>query len=88
MKLNVSAFAVTCGILWGLGLFLGTLWIVLIGGATGEVTFIGRVYLGYSISPLGAVIGLVWALVDGLVGGAVFAYLYNTLLAVFARPAQ
>ena len=37
MKLNVSAFAVTCGLLWGLGLFLGTLWIVLVGGATGEV---------------------------------------------------
>ncbi len=88
MKLNVAAFAVTCGILWGLGLFLGTLWIMLFEGATGDVTFIGRVYLGYNISPLGAVIGLVWGLADGLVGGAVFAFLYNTLQAVFARPAQ
>lgn len=87
MKLNVAAFAVTCGILCGLGLFLGTLWIVLVSGATGDVTLIGRIYLGYNISPLGAVIGLVWALVDGLVGGAVFAFLYNTLQAVFARPA-
>jgi hypothetical protein len=87
MKLHVTAFAVTCGLLWGLGLFLGTLWIVVVGGATGEATLIGRVYLGYNISPLGAVIGLLWGLVDGFVGGAVFALLYNTLQAVFGRPA-
>ena len=51
-------------------------------------TLIGRVYLGYNISPLGAAIGLLWGLVDGFVGGAVFALLYNTLQAVFGRPAQ
>ncbi|HXI02583.1 MAG TPA: bacteriophage holin [Candidatus Saccharimonadales bacterium] len=79
MKLNVRAFALTAGLFWGLGLFCLTWWIILFDGATGEVTLIGRLYRGYSISPLGSVVGLVWALGDGLVGGAVFAWLYNAL---------
>ena len=83
MKLNVKAFALTCSLFWGFALFLITWWIILTSGATGETTFIGRVYLGYNISPLGSVIGLIWALLDGFVGGAIFAWLYNLI----AKPA-
>lgn len=79
MKLNVKAFALTCGIIWGVGLFVLTWWIIAFGGATGETTLIGRVYLGYRISPLGSFIGLGWAFVDGLIGGAIFAWLYNLI---------
>jgi hypothetical protein len=77
MKLNARAFALACGIIWGLGLFFLTWWIIAFDGATGEITLIGRIYRGYSISPLGSVIGLAWAFVDGTVGGFVFAWLYN-----------
>lgn len=79
MKLNVSAFALTTGLMWGLGLFLLTWWIIAFNGITGEATFIGQVYLGYSISPLGSIIGLIWALIDGLIGGALFAWIYNSI---------
>lgn len=77
MKLNVKAFALTCGILWGFGIFFLTWWIIVFEGATYEITFIGRLYIGYSISPLGSIIGLVWAFFDALIGGLVFAWLYN-----------
>lgn len=77
MKLNVKAFGLACGLLVGVGLFLVTWWIILFSGATQEVTFIGKVYRGYTISPLGSVIGLAWGLVDGFIGGAIFAWLYN-----------
>jgi hypothetical protein len=79
MKLNIKAFALTCGVIWGVGLFLLTWWIIAFSGATGETTLIGRVYLGYHISPVGSVIGLVWAFADGLIGGAIFAWLYNLI---------
>ena len=79
MRLDIKAFALTCAVIWGVALFAVTWWIIAFGGATGDVTFVGRVYLGYSISPLGSLVGLVWALVDGLIGGAIFAWLYNTL---------
>jgi len=79
MKLDVRAFAITCSLVWGFGLFFLTWWIIMFDGPTGEVTLIGRLYRGYSISPMGSVIGLLWALLDGFVGGAVFAWLYNRL---------
>ena len=81
MRLNVKAFALVCGLVWGLGLFLLTWWIIALEGATGDVTIIGRVYRGFNISPTGSVIGLIWALVDGAIGGAIFAWLYNLIAA-------
>jgi hypothetical protein len=85
MPLNVKAFALTSGLLWGFGLFLLTWWIILLDGATGEMTFIGRIYRGYSLSVGGSFIGLLWALLDGAIGGAIFAWLYNRLIG--RRPA-
>jgi len=85
MKLNVKAFALTCALVWGLGLFLLTWWIIVLDGATGEITFIGRFYRGYNISPVGSIIGLVWASIDGLIGGAIFAWLYNLISARTAK---
>jgi hypothetical protein len=79
MKLDVRAFALSCALVWGVGLFLMTWWIIAFDGATAEVTLIGKVYRGYTITPLGSVIGLVWGLLDGLIGGAIFAWLYNVL---------
>jgi hypothetical protein len=77
MKLNIKSFALTCGLVWGLALFLLTWWIIAFDGVTGEPTLIGRLYRGYSISPAGSFIGLAWAFGDGLIGGAIFAWLYN-----------
>lgn len=79
MRLNVKAFALACGIFWGVGLFVLTWWIIAFEGATGDVTFIGRLYRGYRISPLGSVIGLLWAFADGFVCGAIFSWLYNVI---------
>ncbi|MDI6687111.1 MAG: bacteriophage holin [Desulfobacterales bacterium] len=83
MKLNVKAFALACGIIWGIGLFLLTWWIIAFDGATGDPTLIGRLYRGYTISPAGSFIGFVWAFADGLTGGAIFALLYNKISACF-----
>jgi hypothetical protein len=91
MKLNVLAFALACGIIWGLGLFALTWWIIAFDGATGEPTLIGLVYRGYKISAAGSFIGLLWAFFDGLIGGAIFAWLYNLLatrIAVGAASAK
>lgn len=85
MKLDVKAFALACGLFWGLGLFFLTWWIIALDGATGEVTLIGRLYRGYSITPMGSIVGLAWAFVDGLVGGMIFAWLYNKLAARTSR---
>ena len=81
MKLHVTAFAIAVGVVWGIGVFLITWWIILFEGQTGATTFLGLVYRGYNISALGSVIGLGWAAVDGLIGGAIFAWVYNFVVA-------
>ena len=88
MRLNVKAFSLTCGIMWGLGLFLLTWWIIAFEGVTGDVTLIGRVYRGYTISPTGSFIGLIWAFIDDLIAGAIFALLYNLIAARISRQAN
>ena len=80
MKLDVKALALSCGLIVGLGLFLVTWWVILLDGPSGEITWVGHVYRGYNISPVGSVIGLAWGLADGLIGGAIFSWLYNWLV--------
>ena len=79
MKLNIKAFALTCGLIWGFGVFALVWWIMAFDGTTREVTIFGEIYRGFSITPLGSFIGLGWALADGFVGGLVFAWLYNVI---------
>lgn len=79
MRLDVRAFAFTSALVWGVGLFAFTWWVIAFDGASGEPTLIGHLYRGYSLSPAGSVIGLLWALPDGLVFGAIFAWLYNAI---------
>ena len=85
MKLNVTAFSLACGLIWGLGLFFITWWIIAFDGASGRETFISLVYRGYNISAVGSLFGLGWGLADGIIGGMIFAWLYNLLVDRFGR---
>ena len=76
-KLDPKALGLTCSALWGIGLFSLTWWVMAFDGASRHRTSISRVYRGYSITPRGSVVGLMWALVDGFMGGVCVAWLYN-----------
>lgn len=77
-KLSVKGLALAMGILWGAGiLFAGIA--AANGWGVAVVNMIGSFYIGYEPTIPGAFIGLAWAFVDGLVGGAVLAWLYNVL---------
>jgi len=77
MKIDVKAFAFACSILWGTAVFAVTWWVIILDGASGIPTWLGQIYRGYYISATGSFIGLAWGLVDGLIGGAALAWLYN-----------
>lgn len=83
MRLNAKAFALTCALIWGIGLFLITWWIIIFEGSMDRPTFVGLIYRGYSISPVGSILGLIWGFVDGFIGGIIFAWIYN---AITGRP--
>lgn len=79
MKLNVTAFALTCGLIVGIGVFGITWGVIYFDGVTDEMTSLGRIFRGHSWSPVGSAIGFAWGLAEGFIGGAVFAGLYNCL---------
>lgn len=81
MRINIKAFAIASGLWWGFGLFALTWWLIWTHGGTGDATIIGKLYPGYHITPLGSVIGLGWGLLDGFIGGAILAWLYDWLVA-------
>lgn len=77
MKLDVRAFALTCAVVWGLGLPLLTWWIIAFDGPSTDPTWLGQIYRGYNLTFTGSLIGAVWAFFDGLIGGAIFAFVYD-----------
>ena len=79
-SLSVAALAIAGAIFWGAAVFLTTWWLIFLDGSTGERLLIGRLYPGYSVSPLGSLIGLLWGVADGAISGAILAWLYNVAL--------
>ena len=77
MQLNIKATAMAFGLTWGGCLLIITWWIILLEGSSDTATFIGKFYLGYSLTPIASIIGLIWGLIDGAIGGAIFAWIYN-----------
>lgn len=80
MKLNVKALGLSAGIIWGVGIFLLTVWFLIMGYEGKTLVKLANVYLGYSVTIGGAFVGLIWGFVDGFISGALIAWLYNKFL--------
>tara|TARA_R110000782_G_scaffold13730_25_gene40377 strand:- start:2017 stop:2271 length:255 start_codon:yes stop_codon:yes gene_type:complete len=82
MKLSIKKFALTCSILWGLAILIVST-ANLIWPAYGGVflTIVASIYLGYEAmqGASSIIVGTLYAIVDAGIGGAVFAYIYNSL---------
>ena len=78
MKLSIKGMALACAIIWSLLILLVTL-LNMITGTYGEdfVFAMSSVYLGYDSTFIGLIVGIIWAIVDGAIGGVIFAWLYN-----------
>ncbi len=87
MKLTVPAFALAFALWWGGSVFFLTWWVILAGGGTSGPSPVGQIYLGYSVTPSGSLVGLAWGFADGLIGGALLAWLYNLLAAKLTKRA-
>jgi len=74
---DTKALALTLGGTWGGGVFLLGLMAAFLEWGTPMVELLGSVYLGYGPTPVGSLIGLVWAFIDGAIGGFILAWVYN-----------
>ena len=85
MKFNIRALALASAILWGgCVLLVGVANLICAGYGQHFLEMLSSFYPGYHAtrSIAEVVIGTIYGTVDGLIGGAVFAWLYNQ----FARP--
>lgn len=79
MKLNRNAFALALAIVWGVAIFLVTNIDLLRGGAGEHLSRLSQIYVGYTVSFLGSIIGLLWGFVTMFIAGWAVAWLYNRL---------
>jgi hypothetical protein len=78
MKLRARAFGLAIGIVWGLTVFVATIWVATVGiGQT--MSLLGLFYRGYTVSYVGAFVGLIWGFINGFIVGVAIAWLYNVL---------
>ena len=75
--MSVRALGLTAGIFGPFTMFLLAWWMILTGNAEGPTTLFERIYLGYSFTPVGSVIGALWGFIDFGIAGVIFAWLYN-----------
>ena len=75
--MSVRSLALTAGIFGAFTMFFLAWWLILTGNAEGPATLFERIYIGYSFTPIGSIIGAAWGFVDWGIAGAVFAWLYN-----------
>ena len=77
--MSVRSLGFTAGIFGAMTMFSLAWWLMLTGNAEGPVTLFDRVYIGYSFTPIGSVIGAAWGFIDWGIAGVIFAWLYNLI---------
>ena len=87
MEVRKRALGMALGIIWGVSIFLATLWAI--GRGHGEtLTQLEGYYLGYSVTYVGAVIGLIWGFIHGFIAGVLTAWLYNMFSKTFYKGSE
>ena len=81
LRLNARAWGIAVGLLFGLGLFLATVFLVLKGGPTvgPHLALLGQFLPGYTVTWGGAFIGFVYLFVIGYAVGRIIGAVYNAL---------
>ena len=86
MKLRARALGLAVGIVWGLGIFVATLWSTLLGGGR-TLGLLSAYYYGYTVGYGGAFVGLFWGFVNGLIFGMAVAWCYNKMYDMIYKSA-
>jgi hypothetical protein len=90
MNLSVRAIALACALIWGGGIALAALVHLAIPSyGSAFLAFVSSIYPGFhgAANVSDALRGIGYGLIDGGVGGAIFAWLYNTLAWRLRTPA-
>ena len=79
LLLNSGILGLSLGILFGLGIFIATNWLVIKGGdhVGSHLRLLGQFFIGYKVTFLGSFIGFAYGFAVGTLSGALIAWIYN-----------
>ena len=79
MRLNGLILGLVLGLLFGFGIFLATILLLLKGGEVvgPHLSLLGQFFIGYTVSFSGSLIGLLYGFFSGFGVGYIIAGLYN-----------
>lgn len=85
LRLNCQAVGLGLGLLFGAGIFIATNWLVLMGGAPGQVVgphlqLLSQFFIGYKVSFLGSIIGFAYGFALGTLSGSLMAWIYDKIV--------
>ncbi len=80
MKLKPVALGVALGTVWGVSLFITTLISYYTGyGKLFLEVLAQSIYPGYTITPLGSLLGLIYGFFDGFISATIIGWIYNKI---------
>jgi len=77
--MKIKAFGVAFGIIWALMVGWAII-LAMLGKGMAPYNLFDQFYLGWlNVNAIGLVYGVILAFIDGFVGGAIFAWIYNKI---------
>lgn len=87
MELRKRNLGFALGMTWGLGVMLGTWWLLMVGQPGTTINKLSAFYFGYTFSFVGGLVGLFWGFIDGFIAGVLIAWFYNLGFKMFGKKA-
>ena len=86
LRLSGNVLGLVLGILFSLVIFIATNWLVIKGGAVvgPHLSLFSQYFIGYSVSFVGSLVGVLYAFVLGYFFGLIIVWIYNEIVAMTA----
>ena len=78
---NAKILGLSLGLLFGLGIFIATNWLVLKGGKVvgPHLQLLSQYFIGYRVSFFGSFIGFAYGFAVGTLSGSLIGWIYNRI---------
>jgi hypothetical protein len=84
LLLNAKVVGLTLGVIFGLGIFVATKWLVIKGGERvgPHLILLSQYFIGYRVTFLGSLIGAAYGFALGTICGSLMGWIYNRIAAL------
>ncbi|MFC1837102.1 hypothetical protein ACFLYW_00275 [Thermodesulfobacteriota bacterium] len=83
LLLNAKVVGLALGVIFGLGIFVATNWLIIKGGdrVGPHLILLSQYFIGYKVTFLGSLIGASYGFALGTICGALMGWIYNKIVA-------